>query len=298
MSKLTIVCCIGNKKIFALRLGTSLKGHSKEEYDLITPPIKLTLAQAYNSIDVSGIRTKYIMFVHEDVCFWDENWIQKVQKYCNFIENLGVAGVAGIRVGGGFGNTVGYVDHWGSRGMPRKRGFGNSKWDGKIIPVQTLDAQMLVVPTEVFKKYKFNEEFPFHMMAEDYCLTLKYIHHLGVFVIPMRVWHNEGGFGRAKQHGNLKMWHQKLYDKWATRLEGIGLYVTSKAFGLKSRHGDYCPFCGGDVDTLETHIENSEYKFECRVCHRKWGKSVVRKPTKTLKRDEYHYGSQQNEAEI
>jgi len=272
MKLLTIVCCIGNRQIFDLRLGESLK-RVGGQYDLITPPLTLTVPQAYNSIDCEKITTKYIMFIHEDVRIQqEENWIQRTIAYLDKIPNLGVAGVAGLRVGGGFDNAVGWVDHWGSRGMPRARGWGHPKWDGQIVPVQTLDAQLLIVPTEIFKKYKFNEEFPFHMMAEDYCLTLLYDYNLGVYVIPLPVWHNEAGLSRGKMHGNLAKAHQQLYNKWYERLKNIGIYVTSFAYGLKPQTGHYCPQCGGDVDTLTTHVANPEYNFECRVCHYKFGK--------------------------
>ena len=72
---ITVVCCIGNSRIFNIRLRRSLKGH-EDEYGLITPSMKLTLPQAYNSVDVTKITTKYILFVHEDVYFYNPNWIQ------------------------------------------------------------------------------------------------------------------------------------------------------------------------------------------------------------------------------
>lgn len=257
---ITIVCCIGNRRIFDLRLGKSLKEH-EDEYILITPPLNLTLSQAYNSVDATKIETKYIMFVHEDIYFYNPNWIKKIEEYCNKIGNLGLAGFAGIKAAGGFNNAVGYIDHWGSRGMPRKRGWGNPKYDGKIVKVQTVDSLGFVVPTKVFRKYKFCEDFPFHMMTEDYCLTLKYKHKLGIYVIPLRGWHNEGGLKRhnANKKSNLGHWHQKLWDKWHTKVPVIS--VTS-ANPLRGAHGGYCRHCGGDIQMTPSGME-------CRVCHRK-----------------------------
>jgi len=272
MTKLfTIVCCVGNEEIFKLRLGISLKGQ-ETKYELIKLPVDKPMPEIFNSLDLDEIKTKYIMFVHEDVLFMDKNWIERTYQLCEEVENLGVAGVAGVTEKGGGYECIGHILHWGSRGIPRQRGFGNPIYDGKIIPVQTLDAQCLIVPTEIFKKYKFNEDYPFHMMAEDYCLQLKYLYNKDVVVIPLKVWHNEAGLGRVKTHGEVDKWHKKLYEDWNERINRK-IYVTSKAIGLgPNLPKHYCPICGGDVDTLTTHVRNPEYKFECRVCHHKWGK--------------------------
>jgi len=271
-SYLAIISCVGNEKIFNIRLGACLKSEDKKYYQLIKLPTNKPMPETFNSLNLDQIQAEYLMFVHEDVYFMDKNWIRKIIRLCHTIPNLGVAGVAGIRVGGGGNNSVGFILHWGSRGMLRKRGFGHPKFDGKIVSVQTLDAQVLIIPKEVFQKIKFSNDFPFHMMAEDYCLTLKYIHKKMIVVLPLKVWHNEGGLTRGKIHGNLSIWHKKLYEKWHSRLKDIGIYATSYSFRIKPEAGHYCPKCGGDVDTLTTHIANPKYNYECRTCHHKWGK--------------------------
>lgn len=260
---ITIVCCIGNQKIFNLRLGKSLEGH-EDEYVLITPSMKLTLPQAYNSVDTTKIKTKYIVFAHEDIYFYNPNWIKKIVKCCDRIKNLGLAGFAGIKAAGGIDNAVGHIDHWGSRGIRRKRGWGHHKYDNKIVGVQTVDSLGFVVPTEVFRKYKFNTNFPFHMMTEDYCLTLRYKRKLGIYVIPLRLWHNEAGLKRhnVTKTTNLGHWHQKLWNKWHMKVSVIS---TTSANPLKGAHGGYCPRCGSD-------IQKTPRGMECRVCHKKMKK--------------------------
>jgi len=268
---IAIISCVGNEKIFNIRLGACLK--SQVGYQLIKLPTNKPMPETFNSINLDEIKAKYLMFVHEDVYFMGKNWLKKIIKLCK-LPNLGVAGVAGVREKGGGGNCVGHILHWGSRGMKRKRGFGHPRFDGKVVEVQTLDAQVLIVPREVFKEVKFSSDFPFHMMAEDYCLALKYIHKKRVVVLPMKVWHNEGGFSRAKVHPSLQNWHDKLYAKWSPIIKKP-IYVTSRATGLKtsqSKAHKYCPKCGGDVDTLTTHVAKSKYKWECRMCHYKWGR--------------------------
>lgn len=272
--RITIVCCVGNEQIFKLRLGASLHGH-KGEYKLIRLGLDKTLAEAYNSINLESIKSRYILFVHEDVYFYNKNWIKRVENQANMADalckgNLGVAGVAGLKAG----VHAGYVDHWGSRGMPRRRGWGDAHWDGKIVDVQTVDAQFILVKKSVFQNHKFDENFPFHMMCEDYCLSLKYEHKLKNFVIPVKVWHNEAGLARKSQsHGNVNLWHTKLWQKWHTKVPAGKIYVTSRAQGINPKSTQhYCPKCGGDVDTLTQHLPNPKYLFECRICHYKWGK--------------------------
>lgn len=272
---MTIICCLGNKSIFDLRLGRSLKQYDDELYDLIFLPTSEPLADTYNSIDVNSIRTQYIMFVHEDVFFITRDWMRRARKLCMQVENLGIAGVAGVTRKS---RCVGYVDHWGSRGLARRRGFGEPCFDGRIVPVQTLDAQCLIIPKEVFRKVRFNPEFPFHMMTEDYCLNLKYVQKKKVVVIPIKVWHNEGGLGRTKVHGDLAKWHVKLWREWNKKVGKHGIHVTSKAFGIRGNEVNlpkgviYCPKCGGDADTLTTHVRRPEFMFECRLCYHRWGR--------------------------
>lgn len=249
---ITVFCCVGNEQVFNVRLGASLKGH-EAEFRLIKKSASGSLAQVYNSINIADINTKFIMFVHEDVYFYDKEWIKKAVEYCNRCHNLGVAGVAGRTVSA---SRVGHVDHWGSRGIPKRRGYGNPVYDGRIVLVQTLDGQCLIVPTEVFKKYRFNEEFPFHMMAEDYCLTLRYVYGLHVYVIPLHVWHNN--LGLSGKTGSLRRWHRKLQDKWHKKLKDVGIHITSTD-SLTLDETFYCPICGGD-------LQLTPIGWICRVC--------------------------------
>jgi hypothetical protein len=133
----------------------------------------------YGAGQASG---KYFMFVHQDIKFNTESWLEGAEKLLDNLEKMGVAGVAGI--GNKYLRIVSNIKH----GVP-PRNAGNIKINN-IEQVQTLDECLFIVKKEVYKKYYFDEKIcnGWHLYAVDMCLTLQKQGYKNI-VLPLEVYH-------------------------------------------------------------------------------------------------------------
>lgn len=145
-------------------------------------------AAALNS-GASRATGDYLMFVHQDVDFLDNHFLEKARAMLKQVDDLGIAGVAGMSANG--------IDHHDRQrniiyqGVP-KRAWGNQI--PKIERVQTLDECLLVVPRTVFEKNKFDEVTcdNWHLYGVDYCLNIA-SQGLAAYVLPMPIYHQSAG---------------------------------------------------------------------------------------------------------
>ena len=208
---ITVVCCIGNQEIFNKYLGKSLKEQTVP-YKLISAPMDLSLPASYNSV-LDEIETSYVAFLHMDVLFLENTWLERAEQLCNEIPNLGVAGLAGKSWGC---KCTGYIIHGRAHDDPRY----NSTYYGKKYPAasygnhhiknaelsQTLDDLCLIVPTEVFKRIQFDENIH-QELGVDYCLAVKHRLYLDSFALPLKTWHNPICSLREKAKNRMKPIH-------------------------------------------------------------------------------------------
>jgi hypothetical protein len=136
----------------------------------------------------SQAKEKYIMFVHQDIELCSSTWLADAEKMLDCINDLGIAGVAGISEEG---NTL------KERGRNVIRHTGDlTVWDlanpiDKPEVIQTLDCCVLIIPRDVFAKLKFDEVTcnNWHLYGEDYCLSCT-SRGLKAYVIPLTVNHH------------------------------------------------------------------------------------------------------------
>lgn len=130
----------------------------------------------------------FLMFVHQDVRLLGSDWFKKAETHLKEIDNLGVAGVAGMVEQGSSlkerGRNVIY--HYGEQ--RKKWEWGNSI--DQPTKVQTLDGLLMIVPRNVFNKLKFDEATcpGWHLYDVDYALSIQKL-GLSVYVLPLEVWH-------------------------------------------------------------------------------------------------------------
>ncbi|MCL4557896.1 MAG: glycosyltransferase family protein [Deltaproteobacteria bacterium] len=135
---ISIICVYNNKDILENYLLKSLKTQTTK-FELI--PIDNTnykFKSASKALNFGGEKAnnKYIMFVHQDVELVSASWLQDVEQYLDSIQNLGIAGVAGVA-------ETGNTDEERARNVIRHGpdyhvwGPGNSINTPE--PVQTLD---------------------------------------------------------------------------------------------------------------------------------------------------------------
>jgi len=160
---------------------------------------------------------KYIIFIHQDVELDSPAWLANVERILDTIEDLGIAGVAGM-------SDIGSTDIMRGRGYVSDRGQIWAYANKVDIPteVQTLDECVLIIPREVFIRMQFdNETFDYwHCYGVDYCLSVRKL-GLKAYVIPAFIYH------RCLQTNidKLLMYQIRLFNKHKKRYHHI--YTTS-----------------------------------------------------------------------
>ena len=150
---LSIVCVYNNDKILRDVLLKSLENQTAE-YELITLDNTANrFKSAAEALNYGGLKAKgdYIVFVHQDMWFYSSTWLEEAERLVASIPDLGIAGVAGMSEEG--------------ESRDERRKWSIEVFDEiyeaigpvqKPEEVQTLDECVLLVPTPVFGKLKFD----------------------------------------------------------------------------------------------------------------------------------------------
>lgn len=190
---ISIVCAYNDKKVFTEMLLKSLKEQTVE-FELIQIDNTLgkfkSAAEAWNSGGKQA-NGKYIMFVHQDVDLSSNSWLENAEKCLDSINNLGIAGVAGMSEIGNSNKKRGrnFIEH----GEPKVLWpWGNEIKTPEI--VQTVDDCLVIIPKSVFNILQFDENTcsGWHFYAVDYCLSVKK-YDFEVFTLPMSIYHKSKG---------------------------------------------------------------------------------------------------------
>lgn len=241
----TIVTSVTKSELYDWRLKHSLE-LEQADYKLILTNPKLPLSTSYNSI--GNIDTNYVMFVHQDVIFLEnEDFLSKAEKMCNILPKLGVAGIWGQRRDGKvIGGQVLSHERLGNYQHSDKVRIYDKKliWEGKeyavqfrffvwggggdkdVVPfsllkkrkfyeVRTLDDPVLIITKDLWNKMRFDETFKFHLIAEDYCISAHHYYKLKSYVLPLKTWRIHSP--SVEIHKNDDYWKQsleRLGNKW------------------------------------------------------------------------------------
>ena len=196
---ISIVCVYNDKNILDNYLLKSLKDQT-EEFELIAVDnTHCTFKSAAKALNYGGntAKGKYILFTHQDVDFRSNVWLKNAEKILDSISGLGIAGVAGMSVDGQTSEDK-------ARNIIK---HGNEEIWGKKIekpePVQTLDECLVIIPKSIFDELKFDDKTcdDWHLYTVDYCLSAKKL-GLGVYAIPMFIYHKSTGDSNCKGYTN------------------------------------------------------------------------------------------------
>lgn len=210
---ISIVCVYNNKKILDNYLLKSLKNQTIKYELILIDNSKNKFESAVKALNYGWKKTrgKYLMFVHQDVNLKSCDWLETVEKTLDSLENLGIAGVAGMSETEN--GIISNIEH----GNPPKPA-------GKIhithpVHVQTLDECLFIIPRFVFKEYKLDMSLEgWHLYAVEYCLKVKK-NGLNVYVIPNSVYHSSYEYGLSLPKNYYKILktilkkYQKDYNK-------------------------------------------------------------------------------------
>lgn len=131
------------------------------------------------------VQTEFVVFMHQDIRFQDENALRDLMASAEALEDLGIAGVAGCPEGK---DWILYSDivH-GKQALPAGKPVGGS------MPVQTVDECLFLMRTDLARKYPFSRRGGWHMYAVEQCLRLRRAGYQN-YVISARIWHlSKGG---------------------------------------------------------------------------------------------------------
>ena len=196
---ISIICVYDDENVLRANLLNSLKNQSAE-YELIlvdnTRGLFKSLPKALN-YGGSKAKGEYLMFVHQDIELIGNNWLKKAEKILTSINDLGIAGVAGMDFNG---NPIGFI-------IDRGKFWGSPIKEPK--KVMTLDEQLTILPRKVFNVMKFYEGFKWHSWAADMCLRIQLL-GLKAYVLPLPVSHNSSTLPILKagkiEEDDLKLW--------------------------------------------------------------------------------------------
>ena len=162
-------------------------------------------AEAFNfaAKDAAG---EFLIFVHQDVCLEDIDFLNKLDRYCNSYK-FGIAGVAGIK-----GNKNGVVSYSNIiHGKDRHSAAENSVVEP--VEVDCIDECMMVIPYSIFKQYHFsNLGNTWHLYGTDYSLKMR-SNGNGVCVLPLSLWHLSEGRSFSIDYFNAIKRVAKIYRR-------------------------------------------------------------------------------------
>ncbi len=193
---ISIVCVYNNKEILDNFLLKSLKIQTVD-YELIlmdnTEGKFKSAAETLNkaAINVDG---NYIMFIHQDIDLMSTSWLEDTEKVLNSLDNLGIAGVAGISPWDE-DNIISNIQ----QGVPPKNITDNIIETPQM--VQTVDECLFIIPNHVFNILKFDEKVcnDWHLYAVDFSLSINNTGY-NVYVIPTDIYHRSPGYSISENY--------------------------------------------------------------------------------------------------
>ena len=167
MSKITIVCCYNNEKMyndFVASLKTQNIDYELIGINNVNNKSFSSCSRAYNSI-INDVKTKYVIYSHQDILFAEKDTLQKFLSHLEKIKTHDILGVAGVRFyeDGIFSNIT----------DPSPCQYNKVNED--IIECDTIDECFFGGYTEHFREYKFDEKIcnSWHFYGVEACLRTK-----------------------------------------------------------------------------------------------------------------------------
>ena len=184
---LTLVCCYNNKEQLNNELNKTLDEQNVtcEKIFIDNTNNKFKSASQALNYGASLVKTKYVIFLHQDICFLNKDSLEDIYNYL-VKYNDSIIGVAGVK--------------------KEKKGVytsivngSNKKLAGEILiseptKVLSLDECLIGMNIETYNKLKFDEiNFDnWHLYAADICYNADR-NNINVYVIPASIWHTSTG---------------------------------------------------------------------------------------------------------
>ena len=207
MGDITVVCCWNNEKVYSDFVDTLKAQTCRCEIigiDNRSNKGFTSCAAAYNSV-IDRIKTKYVIYSHQDILLQDPEALEKFVSYLERIGQDDILGAAGVRFDSseGFSNVTHIVNRTG------EIVHGTTKFpEGGMIECGTVDECIFGGHTEHFRQYPFDERVcnNWHLYAAESCLRTKAFLGGKVWCCDVPVFHlSSGTISPAFQYGFYKM---------------------------------------------------------------------------------------------
>ena len=225
MSEISIICCYNNEKQYN-DFCFSLEKQNMDYELLGINNIKkdyFSWSEAINSV-IDKVRTKFVVFSHQDILFMNENQLNEFFQYLKNIDKNDILGVAGAKVG--INHTITSIVH-GENG-DRVNNYNLND----IFECDTADECFFGGYIDFFKTNKFDEKIcnNRHLYAVERCLYTKLLgNHVYVCSIPIK--HNSKGVINNKYNTGF----YKLCKKYNYRFNYISTTCVSGKTDFKNR---------------------------------------------------------------
>ncbi|MDY4476095.1 MAG: glycosyltransferase [Roseburia faecis] len=221
---LSIICPYNDKKILKNALENSIQRQIDTEYELLTIDANehgfTSAAETLNYIGKNA-NGDFLIFIHQDVIFEANNILKQVDTFCRK-NKFGIAGVAGCKKINGKSKTITQIH----QGMDHKNISSLKKYNNPI-EVDSLDECMLIIPKQIFNKYKFSDiGRTWHLYGTDYSLNMLQ-HNYKVLLLPIDIWHLSDGASLNENYFDAMIKLAKIYRNDVSEIVTIyGIWPT------------------------------------------------------------------------
>lgn len=167
MNEITIVCCWNNSKQFNVLLNSIYKQQTSVDIVGIDNRKQTykSCSSAFNDA-IKNIKTKYVLFLHQDIIFTKANTLDKIHQYLSTINDHDILGVAGSSFNSPFVKTNVLV------GNDDSLEYGGSLRVFGLEECNTLDECMFGGYTCFFRQNNFDEVIcnGWHLYTVELCL--------------------------------------------------------------------------------------------------------------------------------
>ena len=226
---ISIVCVYNNETILNEYLIKSLDSATSKYELILVDNRENKFKSASEALNFGGNKAKgdYIAFIHQDIKFNSQNFLDELEAILNKTNDLGIAGMAGVSedIKGVISNIV--------QGESSDS-VGKNKIE-KPLKVQTLDECLIVIPSSVFDRLKFDEKTcdDWHLYGVDYSLSVGEL-GFSAYVLPMCIYHRSPGYSMSEGYDiTMKKLLKKHKDNYKWIYTTLGNYNTHLPLSLQ-----------------------------------------------------------------
>ena len=211
---ISIICACNNDEIYQKMLVKSLDVQTYRDYELIKLDAKvLGLSSAASVLNYGASLAKgdLLLFVHQDVEFLKENFLQTLVDYADKLE-FGIAGVAGAIAGEKifFSSVINGLDY-------KQAGIKNVS----VKEVDALDECLLLIKRDKFQGFK--EYNSWHFYGVEYSLRCKRSKEK-VLILPLEVYHLSPGWSLNENYWDTLKKVAKDYNEFKVIPTTVGQF--------------------------------------------------------------------------